>query len=85
MVPDAKGQRDYIAIVISKTQLKYDQMNAAINNASGANYADKLKTALGNQRMRTASFKSGGNTIAFEADVKDSAGLVGVVIEIDKK
>mgnify|MGYP000954137300 FL=1 len=85
MVPDATGQRDHMAIVISKTELDYDAMNEKINDAPGANYADKLKAALGNQRMRTAAFKAGNNTIAFEADVKESAALVGVVIEVDKK
>lgn len=84
MVPDAKGQRDYIAIVISKTELDYEALNEEIDGASGSTYADQLKAALGNKRMRTTSFKA-GNTIAFESDVKDSGAVVGVVVEVDKK
>lgn len=85
MTPDAKGNKDYIAIVFSKKELDYEAMNEEINSADGNSYADQLKAALGNDRMRTASFKSGKSTIAFDADVKDAAPLVGVVIEIDKK
>jgi C1A family cysteine protease len=85
MVPDAKGQRDYMAIVVSKKELDYEALNEEINSAAGNTYAEQLKAALGNQRMRTTSFKAGNSTIAFEADVKDSGALVGVVIEVDKQ
>lgn len=84
MTPDSKGQRDYIAIVISKKELDYDALNEKISSASGSTYADQLKAALGNNRMRTTSFKP-GSTISFESDVKDSGALVGVVVEVDKR
>jgi Papain family cysteine protease len=85
MTPDQVGNRDYIGIVVSKAQLDFKKLNAAVNQAPGATYADKLKAALGNQRMRTASFKPGKNTIAFEANVKEDANVVGAVIEIEKR
>jgi hypothetical protein len=82
MTPDDVGSRDYIAVVVSKSPIDFNQFNARLNAARGATYADKLKEALGRQRNRDAQFQA-GETIAFTSDVAQGEA-VGVVIEIDK-
>jgi len=83
MVPDELGNRDNIAIVVSKKELDYSQLNYEINRSKQGSYAQKLQAALGNQRITNVNFKA-GNTVAFEADSKVK-NVVGMVIEIDKR
>ncbi len=83
MSPDELGQRDRIAVVVSKKELDFQQLNGRINAARGRSYTEKLKAALAEQRIRTVKFGS-GNTISFEAESTDQ-NLVGMVIEIDKQ
>ena len=82
MVPDNLGNKDRIAIVISKKPLNFDQLNAGINQSNRPSYAQKLFDVLGNQRIKGVKFKA-GETISFEADAADK-NIVGIVIEMDK-
>ncbi|MEN0006142.1 MAG: C1 family peptidase [Bacteroidota bacterium] len=82
MVADDKGNKDYIAIVISKNEINFDQFNRAINQSRQSTYAGKVKEALGSQRITGVNFRA-GSTIAFDADRKGK-NAVGMVIEIDK-
>ncbi|MCB9080282.1 MAG: peptidase C1 [Lewinellaceae bacterium] len=83
MVPDDLGNRDYIAVVISKKEIDFKAFNQRLNAGRGA-YADRLKTALAGERVRTVSFKP-GNTVAFSADVTKTTTAVGLIVEIDKQ
>lgn len=83
MTPDDVGNRDFIAIVVSKTELDYRALNQAINRSNQNTYAGKLKAALANQRITEVQFQA-GRTIAFEAKT-DGKTAVGMVIEIDKQ
>ncbi|MEM6629016.1 MAG: C1 family peptidase [Bacteroidota bacterium] len=82
MVADDLGNRDRIAIVVSKRELDYNAFNSRINAARG-DYANKLVNAMANQRIDNVKFEA-GQTIDFLADAKDK-NLVGIVIEIDKR
>ncbi len=82
MVADDLGQRDRIAIVVSKKPINYQQFNDRINNGRGS-YADRLQSALGAERITSVQFQA-GNTIAFQADAKGK-NAVGMVIEIEKR
>ncbi len=79
---DNVGNKDYMAVVLSKTELDYKKLNETLNNSDGDTYADVLKNALGNQRIRTVNFKP-GETISFQADAKQGSA-VGFVIEVTK-
>jgi len=81
MVADELGNRDRIAVVVSKKELDYQQLNNLINSAPG-NYAQKLALALGEQLITNVKFQA-GQTIDFVAEAKDK-NVVGVVIEIEK-
>lgn len=83
MVADDVGNKDYIAIVVSKKELNFNQLNSRINNSNASTYAAKLDQALGNQRITDVNFQA-GKTIAFEANTENQS-VVGMVIEIDKQ
>lgn len=83
MKADEIGQTDYIAVVISKTQIDFQQFNAAMNASRQSTYAGKLREVLANQRIPNVSFKA-GETISFETATQGK-NAVGVVIGLDKK
>jgi hypothetical protein len=80
---DDLGNSDFMAIVISKTQLDAQQFNQRINASRQRNYVDKLKEALADQRVGSVAFQV-GETIAFQADTKGK-NAVGMVLQIDKR
>lgn len=80
---DDVGTKDYIAIVFSKEELNYQELNSRISRSGAASYADKVQEALGNQRIQQVEFKRSQN-IAFEAR-SEQRPAVGMVIEIEKQ
>jgi len=85
LYPDSTGTRDYMAIVVSKKQLKFDVLNDAISEAPGRRYVDKVNNALQavDVGLGTVNFRP-GQTIGFEADITEDKFAVGVVLEISK-
>jgi len=83
MTADQVGNKDRIAIVVSKQQLDFKKLNTAINSSRQRSYAEKLKEVLGNQRITNIGFQAGA-TVAFEAQTKDK-NVVGMVVELDKR
>lgn len=84
MTPDEIGNKDFIAIVVSKKELDYNAVNRAITNSRQSTYAGKLKEALASQRITSVNFTA-SKTVAFDATTSDSKNVVGMVIEIDKE
>lgn len=82
-VADEIGNKDYMAIVVSKQELDYQKLNNAINNSRQTSYVLKLREALGSQRITNLKFQA-GQTVAFEAATADGKNVVGMVLEIDK-
>jgi len=82
MSPDDQGNKDRIAIVVSKKELDYQAFNQKLNRSRQQTYAGKLREALGNDRIRNVNFRA-GSTIAFSADAKQGT-MVGMIIEVDK-
>lgn len=83
MVADEVGSTDYIAVVVSKKEIDFKQLNGRINSSRQKAYADKLKEALANERIERVTFKD-GKTVAFSADTKGK-NAVGIVIALDKR
>jgi hypothetical protein len=84
MVPDEIGNRDYIAIVISKEEIDYRTFNYELNRSRKSTYTEKLQEALAKfQPINKVNFQA-GNTIQFEAN-RNGQNTVGMVIEIDKR
>jgi hypothetical protein len=82
MTLDNVGNRDFIAIVVSKKELDYKKLNSAINASRQSGYAKKLQESIGNERITNIKFQA-GKTVAFDANT-EGRSVVGMVIEIDK-
>ncbi|HOW31341.1 MAG TPA: DUF4384 domain-containing protein [Bacteroidales bacterium] len=84
MQADEVGTKDIMAIVVTKKQIDYKQLNTAITASRAATFAGKLTEALGNDLMGNVSFTNNGDDIAFQCDL-NGKNAVAMVIEVDKR
>jgi hypothetical protein len=85
MEADTIGKRDYIAIVVSKDALDYNQLNSAISQGSGATYADKVNNAVRSLAISSARFdNTDKGTMHFKVDANTNKA-VACIVAIDKQ
>jgi hypothetical protein len=85
MEADNVGTRDLIAIVVSKDELDYNDINSRISRASGSSYAEKVNSALQSILISSARFNSTGNgEIYFKVDA-NSNKAVATIVAFDKQ
>ena len=85
MEADSIGNRDYIAIVVSKDELGYNQLNQAINQSRQSSYQAKVNEALNSIMIGSARFNNTGDgRIYFKVDA-NSNKAVACVVAIDKQ
>jgi len=78
---DNIGNKDYMAVLITKVPIDYDAVNQQINAAAGSNYYQKIMNFLGEDLIKP-NFRTGKN-ISFQGQLsKENA--VAIVMEIDK-
>jgi hypothetical protein len=82
LYPDEQGDRDYIAIVISRQKLDFYLLNEAISGAPGSTYDQKVFAALESELVRDIDFQD-GKTIKFSTG-KSNRNTVALVLEIIK-
>jgi hypothetical protein len=81
---DSVGNRDYMAIVVSKDELDYNDLNSKINSATGSTYAEKVNKAVQGILIRSAKFSvSGEGGIYFKVDA-NSNKAVACIVAFDK-
>ena len=84
MEADTIGNRDFIAIVVSKDELDYTALNQAISRSSQPDYAGKVNDALRNILISSARFNNTADgRIYFKVDA-NSNKAVACVVAIDK-
>ncbi|MEM6725939.1 MAG: C1 family peptidase [Bacteroidota bacterium] len=83
MSPDELGNRDRIAVLISKQPLDYEAVNTLINRNSGLTFASKVGSVIAPEEIANVKFED-GQTIDFEAEL-NGKNIVGVILEIDKR
>lgn len=82
---DNIGNSDQIAIVVSKDELNYTQLNEAITQSRQPSYLGKVNEALQSILIRSARFNNTNDgTIYFKVDANDNKA-VACVVEIDKQ
>jgi len=81
MQADQIGNKDYMAVLITKTPIDYDKANAQINAAQGDTYYQKVMNFLGNDILKT-NFNT-GSTISFKGKLTEQSAIA-VVMEINK-
>ncbi len=84
LMADDVGNKDYMAIVVSKKPIDYTQLNTLINKASGASYAEKVQRTIQSQQIPNVQFNSNGETINANANTQGK-NIMAVVLEIDKR
>ena len=84
MTPDSIGTRDVIAVVISKKELNWYQLNQQISANPSSDYATRLNSALGSSLIRNVRYSATGKG-ALRFDVTgDSNDVVACSIEVSK-
>ena len=85
MEADNIGNKDFIAIVVSKDELDYNQVNGLISRSSQADYLGKVNEALQSILIRSAQFNhTSDGTIYFKVNDNDNKA-VACVVAIDKQ
>jgi hypothetical protein len=85
LMADSIGSKDYMAIVVSKDELNYEEINSAINQSSQSNYLGKVNEALRSMLIRSARFNNTNDgRIYFKVDANDNKA-VACVVAFDKK
>jgi hypothetical protein len=83
MMADSIGNKDYMAIVVSKTELDYASLNSAINRSSQTGYANKVNDAVRSMAISPVRYNVTGGNIYFKADANNNKA-VACVVEVDK-
>jgi len=81
MEVDNIGNKDYMAILVTKEPIDYNSINANANKQNGS-YAEKLQKALGNNIKNNIQFNQGEN-IGFNTTLAGNE-VVLMVIEVEK-
>ncbi|MBS1761078.1 MAG: peptidase C1A papain [Bacteroidetes bacterium] len=82
---DSLGNKDYIAVVVSKDELDYNQLNNAINQSKQSTYQGKVNEAVQNISIPSARFNSTNTgTMYFKVDANTNKAVASIVA-IDKQ
>lgn len=85
MEADTIGNRDFIAIVVSKDELDYNALNAAISSSSQTDYYNKVNEALQSILIRSPRYSTTSDgRVYFKVDA-NSNKAVACVVAIDKQ
>lgn len=83
MTPDDKGNKDYIAVVVSKKALDFKTLNEKFNSNKTADFQQRINEVLANDIITNVQFKN-DTRINFVADTKDKS-IIPFIIEIQKQ
>lgn len=85
MKADDLGNKDRIAVVVSKQELPYSELNKALNLSNASSFEGKLKQILGKEQVQNIEYTATADgAVEFDAKLKDGEYFIGWVIEIDK-
>lgn len=84
MQPDSIGNRDLIAVVLSKKPLDWYDLNTKLSRNPGQDFGQRLNALLSAGMVSNLRFSTGTNgTIKFSTDANENE-VVACVVEIDK-
>ena len=81
---DAVGNKDFMAIIVTKQAIDFNRMNQAINSSRAATYQGKVNEACAQMAIQGVRFASQGGVIQFSSQANQNQA-VAMVVEIDKK
>lgn len=84
MTPDSLGNKDYMAVVVSRDTLDWYNINQQISRNPQQDYASRLNSILSGKLIRNVRFQSSSKgTMQFRVE-GDNNSIVACVVEIDK-
>lgn len=83
---DDAGNKEIMAVVVSKSELDYNALNTAINNSNQPNFAAKVNEAVAGNALKNVKYTaSADGKINFNASVQNSNNVVATIVEMDKQ
>ncbi|MBL7811240.1 MAG: peptidase C1 [Bacteroidetes bacterium] len=82
MVPDDKGKRDFMAVLITRKPINYEKIRDAVNSRPDADFAAAFRLAMVGNLSSSAKFTD-GKKVAVSAPASDEAAIL-VTIAVDK-
>ncbi len=84
LFPDEIGNRDKMAIIVSKKPFDYDKINTLINATPGNSFQEKITKTFQSAMIPGVKYNSAGETINVDCTTQGK-DVLAVVLEIDKK
>lgn len=81
---DQVGNKDFMAIIVTKQPIDFNKMNAAINASRQPTYQGKVNEAVGSMVIQNVRFAARNGIIQFEQQAAGNQAIA-MVIEIDKQ
>ena len=82
MQADNIGNKDFVAIIVTKKPVDFKVLNIAVNASKQTTFAGKVNEALASQLVGNVNFVA-GNNVQFECDLNGKNAVVSI-LEIDK-
>jgi C1A family cysteine protease len=84
MQVDAVGTKDIMAMVTTKLPIDYNALNKKITASPGADYASKVRNAVGAMGLQNVQFGTDGKYMQFKALAPTENKAVVCVLEVNK-
>jgi hypothetical protein len=82
---DDIGNKEIMAIVVSKNELDYKKLNDAINSSTQADFAAKVNEAVAANAIKNVSFSNSANGSIYFKTAADQNSVVATIVDIDKQ
>jgi hypothetical protein len=85
MTSDSLGNRDEMAIVVSKQELDWNAINQQVSQNPQTDFGSRLSSVLSSKLIKNVTFQSSGNgTMQFKVNGDDNQ-VVASIVSIDKQ
>jgi Papain family cysteine protease len=84
MQVDNVGTKDYMAMVVTKQAIDYNALNKKITASPGADYATKVRNAVGAMGLQNVQFTTDGKFMQFRASAPTENKAVVCILEVNK-
>lgn len=84
MMADQEGDKDYFAILVTKSPIEYNAVNEAINIEMGNDFKTKINTALKQYTKQNVQYQGNGQNIGFSTDTGGEEAVV-MIIGVNKQ
>ncbi len=82
---DEVGNKEIMAVVVSKRELDYNAINTAISNSTQPSYAAKVNEAVAANAIRNVSYSASANAGIYFKSAGDENNIVATIVEMDKQ